>query len=125
MTDESLSLPRVISDICTYIPTKSQYKGHGYLEWYEDDKVRLVLDTYVPNMGVEVMGKVGWIGVFGKAYHSRPHRYRPGKWEDYLRETLWPLAEAKRLEVKAEIDRRGREEQRQRYAPVDDAATFV
>lgn len=105
MIELNKTLISTIHLLCDYMTTRHQSKKHGGYNIYEDDKVYISLDTYVPNITVYVKlsgntkSRVLSIGHAGtiQEYHS-------GKWEEYiisLKEAA--LTAKKELEEKKEI----------------------
>jgi hypothetical protein len=75
-------------------------KKHGGYYIYEDEKIIMRYDTYVPNVDVNVKLLDGSLQrVYSKASNSsNPHKYNPGKWEDYIASLISKVEENKKLE---------------------------
>ena len=100
-------------------------KKHGEYQIFEDGKIQICLDTWVPNIEVDVVQGDKRITVFSAAYHSllRPTQFHPGKWMEHL-EKLNSQADQIRQEKEAARDERNRREEAARFAPIDDSGIF-
>jgi len=84
MTD---SIAHKIATICEYLYTNTASKKHGGYLIYSDDKIKLDLDTYVPNTtAIVILPKGETEHVFTASYTGYIQTYHGGKWEDYLNE---------------------------------------
>ena len=99
-------------------------KKHGGYDIYQDDRLRIVVDTYVPNIGICLVDRGQRVCVFSTAYHSAPTIYRPGHWEEYLAD-LSKQAHLKRTQRKAVIQAEEELEHGRRFGPIDDSAIFA
>ena len=113
------------SDIATHLRTRYQGKKHGGYNIYEDEKIHISLDTYVPNLDIQVITPEGRETVFSAAYHNwhRPGIFRPGQWVEYLMGFGEQVERAKR-EAKEKRETEKREDLQKRYRPIEDAAVF-
>lgn len=76
---------KTIRLLCDYMKTKYVSKKHGGYNIFEDDKVRLCLDTYVWNIDVYVKKPNGEeVLVLSRSYAGYNQVYHPGKWEDHI-----------------------------------------
>ena len=68
-------------------------KKHGGYHIYEDDKIRMDSDTYVPNIDVYVKTPDGkkTLVLLHSGCSGLDQEYHSGKWEEYV-ETLMPKA---------------------------------
>ena len=109
------------------LTTRHVEKKHGGYDLYEDGRIRVCLDTYAPNIHIEIpAGENGeWVTVFGKSHHTRtPNIFRPGLWVEYL-ELLYRRAQEIKTKQEAENRQRQAEETARRYGPVDDAEIYT
>ena len=113
---------RMAVDIANYLTTRTSTKKHGGYNYYEDDRIHISLDTYVPNITVTITPGVT---VFSAAYHNWaiPDTFRPGAWIDHVAALAEQAALVKRKR-REEQERQEREHQIVHFAPVDDAALF-
>ena len=107
------------------LTTKFTPKKHGGFNVYQDDRLIVALDTFVPNLSIRLITPQGKKTVYTASYHSltRPDIHRPGHWEDYIL-SFKPRLEAVREEKGQKSERQAREENQRRFAPVDDRAIF-
>lgn len=112
--------------IAMYLNTRCQNKGHGSWLIYEDDKIRIMYDTYFPNVDVSLkIDGDTYYGVYSSSGHGIVDKYKPGKWEFYCNEILLPKAiEVENLQIE---DRKRREEQErlEKFGPIDDSKIFA
>lgn len=74
-----------IVKVCECLQTAYRSKKHGGYSIYEDDRVYLCLDTYVPNVDMDVKLPNGRKErVFSRSYCGYQTTYHTGKWEIYL-----------------------------------------
>ena len=113
---------RMAADIASYLTTRTSTKKHGGYNYYEDDRIHISLDTYVPNITVTI---TPCVTVFSAAYHNwaSPDAFRPGAWIEYVA-TLAEQAASVKRKRREEHERQEREHQMVHFAPVDDAALF-
>ena len=110
--------------------TEHRKKKHIGYKLYEDDRIRIGLDTYAPNEEIDIKIPAGedrkWTTVFSTTRHSldNPNIFRPGRWTDYLAQ-LYPRALEVQAKQQAEIGRKKAEDRARRYEPVDDAAIYA
>ena len=110
--------------------TEHRKKKHIGYKLYEDDRIRIGLDTYAPNEEIDIKIPAGadgkWTTVFSTTRHSpdNPNIFRPGRWTDYLAQ-LYPRALEVQTKRQAEIGRKQAEDRARRYEPVDDAAVYT
>ena len=124
---ENTGITQTAANAARHLTTRTASKKHGGYQIYEDGKVVICLDTYVPNLDIQVIGPDGErITVFSAAYHSwhNPSIHRPGAWVQHILDLQPKIQEVK--------DRKEREDQarqdenaRRRYGPIDDSATFA
>jgi len=124
-------VPESLLDACaaiaTYCRTDYVGKSYGGYDIFQDEKVKIALDTYVPNISVYIKGLDGERAtlVLFWNYGGFAQDFRRGKWIDYIMETLLPRAlEEKRKSDEAEASRREAEYQR-RFGPIDDEVLFT
>ena len=87
----------------------------------------ICLDTYVPNLEIQVIGPDGErTTVFSAACHSwrNPSIHRPGAWVQHILD-LQPKIEEVKDRKEGEDQARRDENARRRYGPIDDSATFA
>lgn len=109
-----MDIASVAINIAVYLKTAYQGKKHGGYDIYEDDKVRIIYDTYYPNVDVYVKTPDGAKHlVLCRSGHGYNQEYHPGDWEMYLQRTLLPLSVDARIKkeqkVKDEEARRNEE----------------
>ncbi len=112
--------------VATHLRTRHTPKKHGGYDVYEDEKIRIMLDTYVPNIDVQIFPPgENPVTVFAASYTrwSNPEVFRTGEWMKYLEELL-PKAIAERDRKEDERQEKERLERERRYGPVDDAIIF-
>ena len=124
--NQETGIARMASQVATHLRTNYVSKKHGGYNIYEDDKIHINLDTYVPNLDIQVITPEGKTTVFSAAYHSwrRPSIFRRGQWIQYLMGFGEQVEQAKQ---EAEQKRRT-EKQRdtdKRYGPIEDQAIFT
>ena len=111
--------------IAIYLITSYQSKKHGGWNIYEDEKIKIMYDTYYPNVStyVKIDGKENL--VISHSGHGITQEYHQGNWEKYISDVLYPKAiEAKRLSDIAEKQRE--EEKRQKlFGLIDDSKVFA
>ena len=103
-------------------------KKHGGYAVYRDDRIRVTLDTYAPNVAVRIIHSADRDEtVFSCAYHSAgsPNVYRPGAWVSYLLDRLLPMAMEVAKERRTEEHTRQVKREAMLFGPVDDAAIFA
>ena len=114
--------------VANNLTTQYWKKKHGGYNIYEDDRIRICLDTYSPNVDVSIPAGEDreWTPVFCAGQHSThsPQIFRPGRWIEYLarlhERALWV-----RTEREARREQEQAEEQTRRYAPVNDAMIYA
>lgn len=110
--------------LCRYCTTRTSSKRHGGYLYFEDDKILIGLDTYVPNLNIYVKTDSGKQLVLMRPYHGHLQSYHPGKWENYII-SLRELS----LEGKEKYDRRQAElraeEQKRKYGPAPESVNAV
>ena len=110
--------------------TEHEKKKHIRYRLYEDDRIRVRLDTHASNEEIDIKIPAGadgkWTTVFSTTRHSpdNPNIFRPGRWTDYLAQ-LYPRAMEVQAKREAEIGRKKIEDRARRYEPVDDAAVYA
>ena len=112
--------------VAAHLKTRYISKKHGGYDIYEDDRIVVSLDTYVPNVSVQVITPQGErIPVLQASYSSwsNPQVFKEGRWLGYLKKLHRKAREAERVKIQ-ERDRKEAEESERRYGPVDDAAIF-
>ena len=111
--------------VATHLTTGTAKKSHGGWKYYQDERIHISLDTYVPNITVKIMVNGQWQDVYSAGYHnhSRPNRYNPGNWTRYLHDLAERAAQAGTVKER-EQQERDRAEQARRFGAIDDAAAF-
>lgn len=111
--------------VCEYLYTESVGKSHGCYHIYEDEKIVVRLDTYVPNIAVFVKFRDGEKqAVLLSNYSGDVSCYKPGAWEKYLQDVLWPKAQLmETLERQQRADGEAMY-RRVNFDPIDDDAIF-
>ena len=112
--------------VVKYLTTGRTTKKHGGYKHYQDRRLWIRLDTYVPNLDIQVMVDGKREMVYSAAYnsHASPQIYRRGKWVSYLKNVLLPKAEKAEKEQEKSQHEKDERERKRRYTPVDDAALF-
>lgn len=110
--------------IASYLKNNQIYKKHGYWYIYEDDKIKIMYDTYYPNVDVYLKINGEEKLVLLRSGHGIVQQYHPGAWEKYCENVLLPKAiEAKKV-AEAEREAREKKEKESRFAPIDDSKIF-
>lgn len=105
--------------------TRYESKRHGGFNIYEDDKVRLILDTYVSNVDAYVkLPNDNFERVFSCAYTGGSVTYHKGKWENYLDE-LYKKAEEAEANIKREYEEKRHREEDTIKAPCSSEADAI
>ena len=67
--------------------TRHSSNKHGGYKVFEDGKISISLDTYVPNLDIQVLRDGQATTVYSAAYHSHRHpdRLHPGMWVQHWR----------------------------------------
>jgi len=114
------------SVVARYLQTRYVSKKHGGYDIYEDDRLAIWLDTYVPNISIRLLMNGEKVMVFSASYHSyrRPSIFHPGAWCDYLLGPLLTQAREARARLEAKQQARRDAETVARYAPIADAHLF-
>jgi hypothetical protein len=110
--------------IVQYLTTDRKYKGHGYWLTYEDDKIKIMFDTYYPNASVYVKLDGKEQLVLLHSGHGYNQEYHPGNWEKYVDEILYLKAvEARNI---YDLEQREREEldNLNKFGAIDDSKVF-
>ena len=106
-TDRTHKIHSMIILVCNMLTTSYESKKHGGFNIYQDDKIQSYVDTYVPNVTLNVKtpkeGKTILETVFSCNYNGDFVTYHEGEWERHL-ETLY----AKAQKVKAQKDEEAR-----------------
>ena len=113
-----------LTTIAKYLTDQHESKKHGGYEVYEDDKIKILYDTYYPNVNVYVKidGKQHLAALFSGAGITQ--EYHSGAWEQYVHDKLYPAALIKKAEWdKAQTERKKVAEQA-KNAPLNDAHIF-
>lgn len=110
--------------IATYLTDQYESKKHGGYEVYEDDKIKIMYDTYYPNVCVYVKidSKKDLAAIYSG--HGHIQEYHPGHWEKYVSDKLYPaalLAKDEYLKAKELKKRRDLEKKQSR---LNDAHVF-
>jgi hypothetical protein len=87
-------LAGLVRRICRALHNETATKKHGGYLIYDDDFVRLSLDTYVANVSACVKVDGQTISVLHVSYNDMVQVYIEGKWEAYL-ESFMPMVQAK------------------------------
>lgn len=116
--------------VAKYTRTKYLGKSHGGYDIFQNEKIEICLDTYVPNIRVDLSipnadGERQDLCVLFWNYGGFAQVYKPGHWEEYIAKQLLPEAlKAKRV-ADEEIVARAAAERERDFGPVDDAVLFV
>ena len=104
--------------------TEWRGKKHGGYNIYEDDKIVVSVDTYVPNIDISIKrGGKKLEEVYDADYFGRIYTFHPGRWQDYLAEIAHKALETVRERM--EKGRAARQaEQEKRFGPIDDSDLF-
>lgn len=123
-TRDRTEVLQAVQLVAKELRTSFHTKKHGGIAEYSDERLTILLDTYVPNTFVllrdggsdQVWGREGTC-VLKFQSGGRFELFRPGQWIDYVL-SLRGKAEAKvrNREVEAEVLKR--------FAPVDDSDLF-
>ena len=105
--------------------TSYRTKKHGGYRIYEDNKIRIALDTYVPNVDILLLREEGPMTVFVAGYSSwgHPQVFHPGRWMEHLA-SLVPKARELKTEREAEEQEQKRRRREAPFTPIDDSAMF-
>lgn len=79
-----MDIKQTITLLCEYCTTKREQKKHGEYLIYEDDCVECSLDTYYPNIQVNVKVDVCKELVYLRSGHGNTQEYHPGAWEKHI-----------------------------------------
>ena len=117
---------QVAGHVARVLRTSHTTKKHGGFDHYEDDRIHISLDTYVPNVDIRVKVEDGWRYVDSAAYHSidRPTVFRRDKWLDYLFGELYERTEQRQAAIDADSEVRRQADYRKRFSPIDDSESF-
>ena len=110
--------------IATYLKTRYAGKSYGGYNIYEDDKVIVDVDTYVPNVAVRVKRGDTDELVLHFNYNGFAQTFKPGKWQASL-EALRPLAEEKYRAAQLEHETEMQRLQERDFGPIDDSDVFA
>lgn len=110
------NLIATICMVCTYMRTSYSSKKHGGYNIYEDEKIKMGLDTYVSNISVHVETGGKNVMVLLHSYAGYNQVYHPGEWENYIL-SLRPAAELCSRADKEELERKKQEEHDSKFAP--------
>ncbi len=109
--------------VVTNLRTRYEMKGYGSYDFYEDDKISIRLDTYVPNLVVWLKMPNDKDCVFSSDYAGNVRIYHHGVWEKYVAK----LGEKALLAEKL-VDLNREEERRRQiendFAEIDDMVIF-
>ncbi len=124
--DQAIMVASAAAVVARYLKTKHRTKKHGGYDIYEDEKIRVTLDTYVSNVDVLVNLNEQWTTVFAAGYSSwgHPQIFRPGVWVEHLVETLLPRAKEMKANQERVVAAQEAARSQERYGPIDDAAVF-
>ena len=123
--NEPLKVARKAAVIANYMTSRTSSKKHGGYNHYEDGRLHISLDTFVPNITIRLHTKNGTITVYSAGYtnHARPDQFRPGRWISYMDQIFMTAVDNKYRKDRQKMQR-DMESTRARYRPVDDAALF-
>ena len=130
MTQETEYRPEQIAQMAALVAremtTTTQSKKHGEYLIYQDGKLQIQLDSYVPNLGIRVMRGDDAESVYSAAYHNHrnPERFRPGLWMNHLAK-LHEQASEMREQKAADRESREQAERETRFGPIDDSDVFT
>jgi len=110
--------------IAKYLTDQYESKKHGGYEVYEDDKIKIMYDTYYPNVQVNV--KIDDKSTLAAIYsgHGHTQEFHGGAWEKYVSDTLYPaalIAKEKYLELQ---EQRKNKEIKKKSARLNDSLVF-
>jgi hypothetical protein len=133
MSPEDIKLNGLVDflvTIASYLMTEevSKASGHGTFAVYEDNRLKVVLDTYVPNLKVFVntgLKREKWACVLAREYTGLTHVYRPGLWEQYVQNWLFPKAQVAEERASRERREKKQEQKKINFSPVADEELFV
>ena len=104
--------------LCQYMTNRYESKKHGGYKYYEDDKISIALDTYVPNLDIYVFTPNGKRNrVLAKTNNGDIMKYNPGKWEGYIL-SFGDVALASKEAYDKAREKREREKYAQRFSKV-------
>ena len=124
LTTEQMQILDATAAVCTYTKTRYEAKSHGGYDVYEDDKIRVELDTYVPNVNISISLNGEWQSVFSAGYGGSVGNFNRGAWVEYLLRVLLPRAEEVEAETIAQRESDMRQHEYERTAPIADSAVF-
>lgn len=111
--------------VATYLKTRYVGKSYGGYDIYEDEKISIDVDTYVPNIGVSINVDGNWQIVLSYNYGGFAQVYRPGKWEHYVQVVLLPEAQKRQQEEERAQNEARQKEHNKKFSPIDDSSTFA
>ena len=121
------AIDRQADAVVRLLTTAHRKKKNDRYNIYEDDRIRICLDTYVPNTAIKIPAGEDreWTTVFSASHDSpdNPNIFRLGRWTRYL-EQLYQRALEVQGKQEAERERKQNEDRARRYEPVDDAAVY-
>ncbi len=106
-------------NVARYLKTSYESKKHGGYNIYNDEQIHISLDTYYPNLDIDILKEGKKIEVYrGSRDNVTPALFRPGKWIDHLMNLNKKAIELNRQQE----DTRKRNEIinfNNRYSPID------
>lgn len=110
--------------IARHLSDQHESKKYGGYEVFEDDKIKIMYDTYYPNVCVNV--KIDGKSEFAAIYSGHGHcqEFHGGAWEEYVTKNLYPKALERRVEKEKEKLNMDRLELSKKNARLNDSAVF-
>ena len=121
---QTYNIRRMAANIANTLRTSYAVKKHGGYNIYEDDRIHISLDTYVPNVDIAIRLNGTWTTVFAAASGNTPSIFKPGLWVEYLH-GLQPQCESIKTQKEANRAAATAAEHDRCYGPVDDTALFL
>lgn len=112
--------------IAKFLMTEQEGKNHGsYLVYKEEGKIKIMYDTYYPNVNVYVWteGKRALAALFSG--HGHTQEYHPGAWEKYVSDELYPKALEAEEKYNERMEQRKQQQRSVKFGALNDKATFV
>ena len=114
------------SKVARFLTTKHESKKHGGYDIYEDEKIRIACDTYVPNVHVNVNIDGNWtLAMLYNGAHGHMQEIHSGAWEGYVLKNLLPKALQAEKEAIERREKREAEERAKRNARLNDSHIFA
>lgn len=129
MTNEKVYTPGEVASaaifIADYLKTSYSAKKHGGYNIYEDDRIRISRDTFVPNISVNIKidGEQQTVYSAGYTNHRNPDVFHRGLWIGYMMGLL-PAARDAKQKKEDEVQARKEAQREKNFTPIDDRAIF-